>query len=85
MKTQGWFQKETPIVALHPVLDKGLLGRQRPSREFSGLAAKLRPHELIAMLTHHYTKVRARSLPRVRTTLAVSTPRGSQAVSISFG
>ncbi len=50
-----------------------------------GLAARLRPHELIAMLTHHYTRARARSLPRVKTTLCVTMPGGRQAVVIGFG
>ncbi len=44
------FPKEAAVFAA--------LNGQRP-----GLAARLRPHELIAMLTHHYTRVRARSLP----------------------
>jgi hypothetical protein len=85
MKTQGWFQKETVIPALSPKLGKSMLGRKRAVNDISGFAAKLRPHELIAMLTHHYSKVRARSLPRVKTTLAVSSPHGVQAVTISFG
>lgn len=48
------------------------------------LASRLRPHELIAMLTHHYARARARSLPRVKTTLAVSDPGGRQAVTIGW-
>jgi hypothetical protein len=82
MKTQSWFQKDAPSanrVAARPA------GMPVTPVERSGLVAKLRPHELIAMLTHHYTRVRSRSLPRVKTTLAVSTPRGKQAVIISFG
>jgi hypothetical protein len=82
MKTQSWFQKDAPSTlgtARRPV------GAPAAPVERSGLVAKLRPHELIAMLTHHYTRVRARSLPRVKTTLAVATPRGKQAVIISFG
>jgi hypothetical protein len=85
MKTQGWFQKETTLPALSSKLGKTVLGKQRSAKDLSGFAAKLRPHELIAMLTHHYSKVRARSLPRVKTTLSVSTPHGVQAVTISFG
>jgi hypothetical protein len=85
MKTQGWFQKEAAIPALSSKLGKSVLDRKRSANDLSGFAAKLRPHELIAMLTHHYSKVRARSLPRVKTTLAVSTPHGVQAVNISFG
>jgi len=68
------FQKEVAILA--PLAAPP----QRP-----GFAAKLRPHELIAMLTHHYTRVRARSLPRVKTTLSVSMPGGRQAVVIGWG
>lgn len=49
-----------------------------------GLASRLRPHELIAMLTHHYTRVRSRTLPRVKTTLSVATPGGKQAVVIGW-
>ncbi len=82
MKTQGWFQKDAPTkqrITVRPP------GAPVAPVERSGLVAKLRPHELIAMLTHHYTRVRARSLPRVKTTLAVATPRGKQAVIISFG
>jgi hypothetical protein len=82
MKTQSWFQKDAPSTqktARRPA------GAPVAPVERSGLVAKLRPHELIAMLTHHYTRVRARSLPRVKTTLAVATPRGKQAVIISFG
>jgi hypothetical protein len=82
MKTQSWFQKDAPSkqrITARPA------GAPMAPVERSGLVAKLRPHELIAMLTHHYTRVRARSLPRVKTTLAVATPRGKQAVIISFG
>jgi hypothetical protein len=82
MKTQSWFQKDspsTPQKAARPA------GAPVAPVERTGLVAKLRPHELIAMLTHHYTRVRARSLPRVKTTLSVATPRGKQAVIISFG
>jgi hypothetical protein len=81
MKTQGWFQKDSPSTSRTAVWTARIPLAQV---ERSGLVAKLRPHELIAMLTHHYTRVRARSLPRVKTTLAVATPRGKQAVIISF-
>ena len=50
-----------------------------------GFAAKLRPHELIAMLTHHYARARARSLPKVKTTIQVRNPGGKQAVVIGWG
>jgi hypothetical protein len=85
MTTQRWFQKETA-----PTKRKALIGRPANSlvpkaSELGSLAARLRPHELIAMLTHHYTRVRARSMPRVKTSLSVNTPRGKAAVTISFG
>jgi len=63
------------------------LGRDRSAIQSNAptpLAARLRPRELIAMLTHHYMRARARSLPRVKTTLSVSTPRGKQAVTIGW-
>jgi hypothetical protein len=56
----------------------------RPSRgQRPGLAAKLRPRELIAMLTHHYMRARAQSLPPVKITLSVRDPFGRQAVTLS--
>jgi hypothetical protein len=85
MTTQRWFQKETT-----PIKRKALIGTpaaplKPKASELGALAARLRPHELIAMLTHHYTRVRARSMPRVKTTLSVNTPTGKAAVTISFG
>jgi hypothetical protein len=77
MKSERWFQK-----------DKGATGsvlRGAPATPGRGFAAKLRPHELVALLTRHYNRVRARNLPRVRTALSVATPDGRQAVTISFG
>jgi hypothetical protein len=82
MKTQSWFQKDAPSTRKPAAR---MAGAPAAPVERTGLAARLRPHELIAMLTHHYTRVRARSLPRVKTTLSVATPRGKQAVIISFG
>jgi hypothetical protein len=82
MKTQGWFQKDTPS---RQRTFARLPGATLPPAEKPGLAARLRPHELIAMLTHHYARVRARSLPRVTTKLTVANPSGKQAVTISFG
>jgi hypothetical protein len=82
MKTQNWFKMDSssmPRPATRPA------GKPTVPVERSALVARLRPHELIAMLTHHYTRVRSRSLPRVKTTLTVATPRGKQAVIISFG
>ena len=61
MKTQSWFQKETPS---RQRATARLPGTTLPPADKPSLAARLRPHELIAMLTHHYTRVRARSLPR---------------------
>lgn len=76
----GWFQKDkTPT--RRPVL---LGGAAAPKvSEASRLAAKLRPHELIAMLTHHYQKTRAVTRPRVKITVAVCNPGGKQAVIIA--
>jgi hypothetical protein len=81
MKPQGWFQKDKSTQA-RPVL-AGAPATPRSS-EASRLAAKLRPHELIAMLNHHYSRVRARSLPKVKVTMAVRMPTGKQAVVISL-
>lgn len=72
MNGPRFFQKEAAPPAPHQA--------PRP-----GLAARLRPHELIAMLTHHYTRIRARSLPRVRTSISVVMPDGRQAVVIGWG
>lgn len=92
MKTQNWFHKDTSsariMASLTRLPARPLLAPPAPSRP--SFAAKLRPHELIAMLTHHYARVRARAmpkaaLPRVKTTLSAETPRGKQAVTISFG
>lgn len=81
MKSQGWFQKDAAPLrrprGLRPI-------EALPLPERAGLAAKLRPHELIAMLTHHYARARARALPKVTTTLAVRSPGGRQAVTIEW-
>jgi hypothetical protein len=80
MTPQGWFQKDK-FAGKRPKL---LGGPALPVRsEASRIAAKLRPHELIAMLTHHYAKSRARSRPRVQITIAVQNPAGKQAVVIA--
>jgi hypothetical protein len=84
MKTQSWFQKDTASIKRSTLLGAPLLGR-KGATEASKFASRLRPHDLIAMLTHHYTRVRARSLPKVKTTLSVKTKSGAQAVKISFG
>jgi hypothetical protein len=91
MKTQLWFQKDKssaqknekkrPLLLGAPLLDR----KSGVASEASRFASRLRPHDLIAMLTHHYTRVRARSLPKVKTSLSVQGPRGKQAVTISFG
>jgi GLTT repeat (6 copies) len=77
-----------PAIGL-PAIGRSAIGRSASSKpktsELGALAARLRPHELIAMLTHHYTRVRARSMPRIKTTLSVNTPSGKAAVTISFG
>jgi hypothetical protein len=79
MKPQGWFQKDKS-----PSKRPRSLGDAVPARisEASRLAARLRPHELIAMLTHHYARVRARSLPKVKISLSVRMPSGKAAVTI---
>jgi hypothetical protein len=82
MKTQSWFQKETPSRTRAFARPPGV---PSPVIDKPSLAARLRPHELIAMLTHHYSRVRARTLPRVTTKITVTNPSGKQAVSISFG
>jgi hypothetical protein len=80
MIRSGWFQKDKtsakrPTLVGGPALPK--------SSEASRIAARLRPHELIAMLSHHYQKTRAISRPRVKITVAVSNPKGKQAVIIA--
>lgn len=80
MIRSGWFQKDKPPVR-RPILVGGPASPK--TSETSRLAAKLRPHELIAMLTHHYQKTRAHARPRVRVTIAVSNPAGKQAVTIA--
>jgi len=66
------------------------LGADAHARPMAGstplatLAAKLRPRELIALLTHHYARSRGRNLPRVKTTLNVANPHGRQAVTIGW-
>ncbi|MGL4240283.1 MAG: hypothetical protein ACRCTI_04140 [Beijerinckiaceae bacterium] len=77
MKPQGWFQKDKSASKRPAILGGPALPR---SLEASRIAAKLRPHELIAMLTHHYTRARARSLPRVKVSITVQAPNGRQAV-----
>ncbi len=84
MKTESWFQKDVPLKPRLKALVRPTGAPLHPAVK-PGLAARLRPHELIAMLTHHYTRVRARSLPRVTTRINVSMPGGKQAVVISFG
>jgi hypothetical protein len=86
MKTQSWFQKDTTASKRPSVLGVPLMGTtKKTASEASRFASRLRPHDLIAMLTHHYTRVRARTLPRVKTTISVTNKEGSQAVRISFG
>ncbi|MGL4634539.1 MAG: hypothetical protein ACRCWF_01020 [Beijerinckiaceae bacterium] len=85
MKTQSWFQKDIGSVTRTARRIPAAEPRQSKQKDMSGIAARLRPHELIAMLTHHYTRVRSRSMPKVKTTLAVHAPNGKAAVMISFG
>jgi hypothetical protein len=80
MKPQGWFQKDKSS-AKRPSIVGGPAAPR--TSEASRLAAKLRPQELIAMLTHHYPRARARTRPRVRITIAVSNPAGKQAVIVA--
>jgi hypothetical protein len=76
----GWFQKDkTP--PMRPTIVGGPANPK--SSEAARIAGKLRPHELIAMLTHHYQKTRSHSRPRVKITIAVANPRGKQAVIIA--
>jgi hypothetical protein len=75
--SQGWFQKDRSA-AKRPVL-AGLPATPATS-EASRIAARLRPHELIAMLSHHYARVRARTQPRVSVSISVRAPSGKQAV-----
>lgn len=80
MKRQSWFQKDLGPSSLRNVPQRTALAADR-----AGFTAKLRPHELIAMLTHHYARARARALPKVRTTIAVQGPDGKPAVTIGWG
>jgi hypothetical protein len=80
MTPQGWFRKDKgPPARSGRKGGPALPGLPDAAR----IAAKLRPHELVAMLTHHYARVRARSLPRVSITIAVRNPAGKQAVVIA--
>jgi hypothetical protein len=85
MKNQNWFHNDPgPAAVRRPPAARPLIAAPAPTGK-PGFAAKLRPHELIAMLTYHYSRVRLRALPKVRTSISVSNPRGKQAVTISFG
>jgi hypothetical protein len=86
MKTQSWFQKDTTSSKRPTLLGAPLFGTNKSATsEASRFASRLRPHDLIAMLTHHYARVRARSQPKVKTSLSVANKKGNQAVTISFG
>ncbi len=80
MKPQGWFQKDKSGVKRPKLIGKPAGPK---TSEAARLAAKLRPHELIAMLTHHYQRARARTRPRVKITIAVRNPAGKQAVIVA--
>ncbi|MCA3565278.1 MAG: hypothetical protein IOC90_14740 [Methylocystis sp.] len=85
MKKQSWFDNDPgPAAVRRAPAARPLMAPPVPTGKPS-FAAKLRPHELIAMLTHHYSRVRLRALPKVRTSLSVCNPRGKQAVTIRFG
>jgi hypothetical protein len=83
--TRSWFQKDIKPLGRIAPLGRPATGSRRRADETAGLAAKLKPQELIAMLMHHYKQVRARSQPKVKVSLAVTNPKGQQAVTISFG
>ncbi|MFM9973630.1 MAG: hypothetical protein ACKVON_03535 [Beijerinckiaceae bacterium] len=90
MTTQSWFQKETlsrtrPPRKRHALAGKPFSKSLATPSEAVKFANRLLPSELIAMLTHHYARVRARSLPKVKTSLSVVNKNGNQAVIISFG
>jgi hypothetical protein len=85
MSLQNWLTSETKPQRRQPQVSVADLAAARTHRDGPSFASKLRPHELIAMLTHHYTRVRARSLPKVKTSISVKMPDGSQAVTISLG
>ncbi len=75
----GWLQKDKSERKRPRLIGGPVLPRQS---EASRLAARLRPHELIAMLTHHYTRARARTLPKVTIRLSVLNGAGKPAVTI---
>jgi hypothetical protein len=85
MKTKSWFQKETGSRKRPALAGQAIPVRPGQVSEAAKFASRLRPSELIAMLTHHYARVRARSLPKVKTSISVVNTRGKQAVTISFG
>jgi hypothetical protein len=85
MKNQNWFHNDQGTVVTRRVpLARPAIVSPPPTGKPS-FVSKLRPHELIAMLTHHYSRVRSRALPKVRTSISVSNPGGKQAVTISYG
>jgi hypothetical protein len=53
--------------------------------QLKAMTAKLRPHEMIAMLASHYARARTRQRPRVAVSLQVMTPGGRAAVEVSVG
>jgi hypothetical protein len=56
-----------------------------PHRPAGSLAKRLKPNELISLLTQHYERVRARARPKVITKIACFTPGGKSAVRIRLG
>jgi hypothetical protein len=57
-------------------------GSRRSTESF---AKRLKPNELISLLTQHYERVRARSRPKVITKIACFMPGGKSAVRIRLG
>jgi hypothetical protein len=53
--------------------------------QIRAMTARLRPHEMIAMLASHYARARTRQHPRVAVSLQVMGPDGREAVAISVG
>lgn len=54
-------------------------------RSTESFAKRLKPNELISLLTQHYERVRARARPKVITKIACFTPGGKSAVRIRLG
>jgi hypothetical protein len=55
------------------------------AERLKAMTARLRPHEMIAILASHYAKARTRQQPRVAVSLQVLMPDGRDAVILSRG